>query len=551
MFDEERFRKLLNDYFDELLVGEDRLCFERMLQSTAKARELFWEAASQHALSREWALSSLGADLANVVIQREETKSRWKRMTVWGSGAAAAAAALVIIIGLNKNEPVLPPVVVEQQKEPVALLAASSEANWSDDGAARFVGDALAPGKLNLESGTVRIDFYSGARVWLRGPAEVQLASISELKLTKGTLMAEVPPAAEGFQVISGDTVVTDFGTEFGVIASDREKEVHVFSGAVEVRSISDPEFKKELVGGRAIRLQDEHWQEGLADNSEFPNPEAISKGLAGEQEARFSDWQVATAKFSKRPGLLVHYLFSPNGSEGRIPNLVPNSPPTSDGILIGGEWSLGRWERKTALTFNGESDRVRLVVPGQYEALTFLVWMRLDALPSHLAAIWRAEDLRPGCVRWNVDHLGRLRMGVYTDRKEFSSPSTHKELTEWDLAVSDVRMDRYLGRWVHLAGVYDSKRQLIEIWLNGEKIAHRDLRYQLTATMGIAQIGSLLVDDDPVPSRKAGNKGKTIQGRMDEYAIMGRAMTPAEIREHYRQGKPRDARNQADPTDW
>ena len=233
MFDEERFRALLNDYFDELLKGEDRLCFERMLQSTARARELFWEAANQHALSREWALSSLGSDLANVVIEREETKARWKRTVIWGSGAAAAAAvAMFALFSHSRTEPVVSPVVIEQQ-EPIALLAVSSEAHWNKESGGRLVGDALEPGKLNLESGTVRVDFYSGARVWLRGPAEVQLVSTGELQLVKGTLMAEVPPAAEGFRVISGDTEVTDYGTEFGMTISAHEREVHVFRGSV------------------------------------------------------------------------------------------------------------------------------------------------------------------------------------------------------------------------------------------------------------------------------------------------------------------------------
>jgi hypothetical protein len=551
MFDEERFRALLNDYFDELLEGEDRLCFERMLQSTARARELFWEGANQHALSREWALSSLGSDLANVVIQREESKALWKRRLYWGSGAAVAvAAALAAVIVLPRSQPKVPAVVIEQ-KEPVALLALSAEASWGQGNPRRLVGDALDPGKLRLNSGTIRIDFYSGARVWLRGPAEAELISAGELRLSKGVLMAEVPPAAEGFRVVSGDTVVTDFGTEFGILTSEKEKEIHVFRGSVEVKSLSDPQFKRDLPGGRALKLEGKGWRGIAADNSEFPNPDAISRGLAGEQEARFSDWQVATAKFSKQPQMLIHYLFSPNGNRGRIPNLVPNSPSTSDGILIGGEWSLGRWERKTALSFNGENDRVRLVLPGEYEALTWLVWTRLDALPEHLAAFWRVQDLKPGCVRWNVDHLGRLRMGVYTGRKEFSSPNTHKDLTEWDLAISKPTMDRELGRWVHLAGVYDSKNRVIELWLNGEKVAHKELKYELPAIMGVAQIGSLVVGEDLLPGDLALNSGATIQGRMDEFAVMGRAMTPAEIRAHYRQGKPRDARNQADPTDW
>src|SRR6218665_2539375 len=105
MFDEERFKVLLGDYFDESLKGNDRVVFEEMLKTTAKARELFWEAAEQHALAREWALTSIGVDRAALmedgaenVVEFRPKKPAWRKWVVPAVAAAAAVVAAFVFL---------------------------------------------------------------------------------------------------------------------------------------------------------------------------------------------------------------------------------------------------------------------------------------------------------------------------------------------------------------------------------------------------------------------------------------------------------------------
>ncbi len=58
------------------------------------------------------------------------------------------------------------------------------------------VGSALEPGWLRLESGLAQVVFYSGARVVIEGPAELQLVSPNEAVCPTGRLLAEVPRAS-------------------------------------------------------------------------------------------------------------------------------------------------------------------------------------------------------------------------------------------------------------------------------------------------------------------------------------------------------------------
>jgi len=146
--------------------------------------------------------------------------------------------------------------------------------------------------------------------------------------------------------------------------------------------------------------------------------------------------------------------------------------------------------------------------------------------------------------LRWGIDDLGRVRMGVYTPDTTFISPAK-KTPFQWDVAMSKPVMHREIGHWAHLAAVYDSSTRVIELWLNGEMITRKNLRYGFPAKIGVAQIGSALTLGEPE------KKGRAIPGRMDEFAIVNRAFTATEIREHYRNGKPRDAKNMADPVGW
>jgi hypothetical protein len=569
MFDEERVKMLLADYFDESLEGAERQELEQLVISSARAREMFWAAADQHALGREWALATMGRNVAEIV-----SRPHWNAR--WWVGLAAAAACLVMgaVVWTGSRKPMetaevsLPaekaewagkaddiPAVIPDEEGAVALLGLSSAAVWGD-GLHRLTGDALPPGPLVLKSGTVRIDFYKGARGWLEGPAEVELVSPGELKLLQGAVLVRVPPAAEGFRLQSGDLIVRDFGTEFGVMAGDaEEKEVHVFEGEVEVIHAGSPGEPVRMKRGEALRSAGRKSVRIPAMKAVFPDPSAVWQQVTGRDRESFREWRAASEAFSLRPGMLVHYLFTEKNPEGRIPNMAPGADPSTDGTLIGGEWAEGRWEGKSALAFRGGNDRLRLVLPGTYEAMTWMVWLKLDERPGKLIPLWRGESYGRGCIHWNIDEFGRVRLGVRTSKDPF--PANTGNPNDWDVAMSREVLGDAVGRWVHLAAVYDSRVRKVTMWKDGREIVSTRLLESIPAIQGICQIGSSYMQDGegrPAPATAGRSKDRigfrTLNGRIDELAVLGRALTEKEIREHFLTGRPY-AGDLAEPASW
>jgi hypothetical protein len=70
----------------------------------------------------------------------------------------------------------------------VAMLDLAVDAQWNQSGEAPRLGAPLEPGWLRLNSGLAQIVFYSGVRVVIEGPTELQLISPSEASCRSGRL---------------------------------------------------------------------------------------------------------------------------------------------------------------------------------------------------------------------------------------------------------------------------------------------------------------------------------------------------------------------------
>jgi len=119
----------------------------------------------------------------------------------------------------------------------VAMLDRTADAQWNGRGEIPRLGAPLEPGWLRLEAGLAQVVFYSGARLVVEGPAELQLISQSEASLRRGRIIAEIPPGARGFRIGTPHTVVTDLGTSFGLDVKEPRTELHVFNGKVKLRT--------------------------------------------------------------------------------------------------------------------------------------------------------------------------------------------------------------------------------------------------------------------------------------------------------------------------
>lgn len=84
-----------------------------------------------------------------------------------------------------------------------------------------------------LTSGTIQLEFLSGVKAIIEGPAEFAVVTDDQVKLSLGKIYATVPPEAAGFAVRTPSAKIIDLGTEFGVeTGTHGNTEVHVFRGS-------------------------------------------------------------------------------------------------------------------------------------------------------------------------------------------------------------------------------------------------------------------------------------------------------------------------------
>lgn len=116
----------------------------------------------------------------------------------------------------------------------VGTLADAYETRWR--GAHPRPGEPLHAGDYDLCEGVARMNLDPGTSLLLEAPCQIEIKSVAEVALRHGRLVAVVPPQAKGFRVRTRAALLTDLGTEFGVIARpDGSVEAHVLKGRVAV----------------------------------------------------------------------------------------------------------------------------------------------------------------------------------------------------------------------------------------------------------------------------------------------------------------------------
>ena len=415
----------------------------------------------------------------------------------------------------------------------VAMLNRAVDAHWDLGEKTPELAAPLEPGWLRLKSGFAQVVFYSGARVVIEGPIELQIISPNEASCPRGRLVAEVPPEARGFHVRTPQMNVTDLGTSFGLDVKEGLTELHVFKGSVEFQpSAGTAKQKQNLLEGAGA----------VAKNSRPPrlttaNPAAFrslfdlqSKSLAAEA-LRYDQWRVASDKVNQDPALLVHFDFETAAtSDWRLHNASSRLPATTEATIVGCQWMEGRWPDKRALEFRSVSDRVRLNVPGKFESLTLTAWVRVQGLDRKFNSLFMCDGFEAGTVHWLIRNDGVLGLTVI-------GPGSGK----YQIVASPpvLKLDEF-GRWLHLAVVLDGSAKRVAHYVNGLPVSENPLRLNPPFGIGAAELGnwnaSGFHDNDPSLIRN-------FSGAMDEFCLFSRALDAGEIRALYSEGKP-----QSDP---
>jgi hypothetical protein len=408
----------------------------------------------------------------------------------------------------------------------VAMLARAVDASWGPGTKPPREGGALEPGWLRLKSGMAQVVFYSGARVVIEGPAELRLVSPNEAVCPTGRLLAEVPQPARGFRLKTDQLKVLDLGTAFGIDASPKRTEVHVFKGRVEVLSGGAP--KQSLAEGQGVSAEVSAPLRLMAASATAFAPmfQLQQRSLASEA-IRYDQWRLTNLRLNQDPSLVVHLDFEDyTGAEWTLRNAAEINRSVEEVTIVGCQRAAGRWQEKPALEFQSVNDRVPLVAPGKYDSLTLSAWVRVKGLDREFNSLFMSDGLEPGTIHWLIRNDGVLGLTVfgqgYGNYQILASPPV-------------LTLDLF-GMWLHLAVVLDGKTRQVTHYVNGSPVSRHALKPGPPFRLGPAELGNWNRQGSPDPEPSL---IRNFSGSLDEFALFNRAFTDAQIHELYIAGKP------------
>jgi len=325
-------------------------------------------------------------------------------------GFLAAAAAIVALVTIGAlvfrgpDDSMEVATDATSDPEAVAIVADLREPVWADSRGEDLldVGFELTPGTMHLESGAAQLLLDRGAAVTFIGPATFEVLDENSCRLSRGRMLAHVPPSAVGFEVETPAGIVRDLGTEFGLLVEDDGRaEVHVFKGSVEA---------EVTVGDRVERV-------ALRENEAIELADGIAPGK-GRLPINAAPFVAATGSY--RPAAYVHWSFDSEGDASFKPTSdgfddalfgSTNGPPKGLQRVKGRYGSGLRVGQNPALntTFAGISgDKPRTValwIKAEPDTVGGMIgWGGLDVGQAWQVSLqWRESD----------GPLGRLRIGV------------------------------------------------------------------------------------------------------------------------------------------
>jgi hypothetical protein len=521
----------------DLVTDEQVRALNELLRSNVSARDEYILRLELHSrlASEPDLFTSIEADspvlagaeqiaLTQKVLPLQFARRTRNRRKIWTIASAACVALLSA--GLWNLQQAGPPDRTVTTSKAVAMLNRTVNAQWNIAGEAPSLNAPLDPGWLRLESGLAEVVFYSGARLVIEGPADLQLISAGHAMCRRGRITGEVPPPARGFRIDTPQGTVTDLGTSFGLEVKDPRMELHVFKGVVKLRAAAEAVDHNLGEGSGAILESSQVSRLIAANRSVFASLFDLQVKSAAAEALRFDRWQASSERLNGDPSLLVRFdLEGTDTLHWQLRNSCKRRP-TNDATIVGCQWVEGRWPNKRALEFQSVNDRIRLNVPGRFEELTFTAWVRVQGLDRKLNSLFMSDGFVPGTIHWLIRRDGVLGLTVIG-----TDPENHQIV-----ASPPVLTLEKFGMWLHLAVVLDGGSKRVVHYVNGHPVSEHALRIDGPFHIGGAELGNW--DGKGFPKDDA-FMIRNFSGAIDEFCLFTRALDGTEIGTLYTEGTP------------
>ncbi len=388
-------------------------------------------------------------------------------------------------------------------------------------------GATIPPGTMEWDAGLLQLEFYGGATLVAEGPAKIEVLDESRVICHLGRLRAHVPEPARGFKVLAPAFELVDLGTEFGLnVVDGGAAEVHVFDGKVELydaASNRSAESRFELNAGDALAVdRDGAAQTIPVQDSEFVTPVRLIRMADARRQDQHRDWRTFRDSLRNESPVVAYFPFGRTDSEDRLLVGYGVDDSSINGAIVGCEWSEGRWPDKPSLQFKRPGDRVRVVIPGEFQSLTYSIWLRLDGLDRTHHSLLLTDGYGENGIHWQIRQDGALVLGM---RDSENRPRNYQSDSIFNLFR--------LGQWVHLATVYDTDGGRVTHYVNGKPAKRIALK---EGAARLLKIGNATIGNWSVPR---GGSVRNFNGCIDELIVYGQALADQEVRRIYEVGKP------------
>ena len=225
--------------------------------------------------------------------------------------------------------------------------------------------------------------------------------------------------------------------------------------------------------------------------------------------------------------------------SSRSVKNRAAHAVTESHGALVGAGWTGGRWPGKRALEFRSLGDRLRFTLPGAHRAITLMTWVRVDSLPNDYNSLLMPSHYQAGSLHWTLERGGELRLTLRNTDTQGNGAHL------WDGPVSGPAVSNMdFGRWLFLATTYDSATGIVAHYRDGQRSGIARFAHRLPAVLGTVEFGNWGADaTDPdaawTKTELPNQRLRNFVGRVDELAVLARAMSAEEIARLYEIGKP------------
>lgn len=380
-------------------------------------------------------------------------------------------------------------------------------------------GSAVGPGRIVLERGLLKLDFFNGAHMVIDGPCDFEIISYDRVFCRDGKLTAIVPPQAKGFRIETPHVASIHQGAGIGMSVHPDRTEMHIFDGYVELPAF----FGRKLSKGTGVLFSTDKLLEIFpADPSQFVMIEEIERLYAAAVAQKKTIWQEFRERLNHDPELLLRFDFN-EIQPVPVPMLMNRARAThiTSGVIVGCQPTAGRWPGQSALAFQNQSDRVRVEVPGEFQSLTISTWVCVHSLPPQSAGLMMTEGAGPNQLHWQIMGTGAIRLSM-------SGSDPHVPPVKID--SPQVLTPNLLGQWLLLTVVIDQETQRVTHFLNGQAISSHVLKIPSALRIGVVDLGNWTNPGGDTPIHN-------LCGAINEFTIHRRASFEAEIRTIYHKG--------------